>query len=265
MLEKMERLQDGLVRLTINISRLELENALAHERAGGTEEEEAVRRAVNISMSEALEDALLQSGIEATAMRRPGAVSAANDGGVIFTMDVIPLPQVDLAGYREIHVKSMRIDARGRTLTDEEQERADTALREAVTEQVVQQARVTLPKALVDAKLEAMMRSFESEKARQVLDPSVRNLQGDELREKLRPKAENLLKRELVLDAVAETEGLRVTQRDTDAAIMNLGRQYHMTPAEVKQRMNKSSTEQLRAELRRNRAVDLLTARAVKE
>ncbi len=233
MLEKMERLQDGLVRLTINISRLELENALAHERAGGTEEEEAVRRAVNISMSEALEDALLQSGIEATAMRRPGAVSAANDGGVIFTMDVIPLPQVDLAGYREIHVKSMRIDARGRTLTDEEQERADTALREAVTEQVVQQARVTLPKALVDAKLEAMMRSFESEKARQVLDPSVRKL--------------------------------RVTRRDRDAAIMHLGRQYHMTPAEGKQRMNKSSTEQLRAELRRNRAVDLLTARAVKE
>lgn len=260
MLENMEKLEDGRVRLNLAVSKQELYKVLQGQDTSG---EDAMRAAVNRVVDAALEDALLQSGIGATAMRRPGPIVTGADGVLRCAVEVVPLPRVKLGAYNHLHLKGMRIQAPGRELTDTEQEQAENALREALTEQVVQQSRVELPSALVEARLNALERHFSSPAHRQQLEPAARSLTGQALREKLRPRAEALLKRELVLDAVADSEGLRVTQRDTDVMINHIAEQYNLTPLQVRQ--NIGSLELLRAEIRRSRAADLITARAIKE
>src|SRR5215212_5257578 len=156
----------------------------------------------------------------------------------------------------------------------EQQERMiDTEFREAVVDAAVSEAEIDVPHELVHAKSHEMWHQTERRLRAQGLDPA-RYLQmtgkdAHDLIDEAEPEAERALKREAVLAAVVETEGLEVTDDELleslRAATQGPGR-----PATSEKKLQKSlerakqegRDEPLREDIAMRKAVDLMVESA---
>ena len=90
--------------------------------------------------------------------------------------------------------------------------------REAASTRWSPSRRSRLPDPVVQARAEEMWRRVERQLSRQGMDPeNYLQIQGktrEEMIEQARPDAEQALKREAVLEAVAEAEGIEITEED---------------------------------------------------
>ena len=81
-------------------------------------------------------------------------------------------------------------------------------------------------------------------------------------RQALRPQAEEGLKRLLVVERIAEAEGLRPTQDEIDARVEELARQHDRSPAEVWLQLEKTGQLQaLESEITEEKVFEHLKAR----
>jgi trigger factor len=156
----------------------------------------------------------------------------------------------------------------------EQQERMiDTEFREAVVDAAVAEAQIDVPHELVHAKAHEMWHQTERRLRAQGLDPA-RYLQmtgkdEHDLIDEAEPEAEKALKRESVLAAVVEAEGIEVTDEELldslRAATQGPGR-----PATSEKKLQKSlerakqegRDEPLREDIAMRKAVDLMVESA---
>ena len=80
------------------------------------------------------------------------------------------------------------------------------------------------------------------------------------LHRQVHPSAEQKVQAELVLEAVAETEGLDVTEEEVEVAVAQLAAQYQVNLAAMK---NALDMDALRQNLRINKAASLIADSAV--
>ncbi|MDB5056730.1 MAG: trigger factor [Chloroflexi bacterium] len=95
---------------------------------------------------------------------------------------------------------------------------------ENVIQQVVAQADVTAPPPLIDQEVDEMMRQLQEnvERERKISMDTYTRVIGktvEQLREEARPTAEQRVRSDLVLDAVAEEEGVEVPTDEIDAQV----------------------------------------------
>ena len=141
----------------------------------------------------------------------------------------------------------------------------DTALDAAVAN-----AKVELPDAVVDARAAEMWRRVERSLQRQGMDPeNYLQIQGknrEEMIQQARPDAEQALKREAVLAAVAEAEGIEITEEDMlEALQIPPGHEDHghPEPEDALNDIRESGREELlREDLRMRRALELIAEQA---
>jgi trigger factor len=142
--------------------------------------------------------------------------------------------------------------------------------RERALDAAVATAKVELPKPVVDARAEEMWRRVERTLRRQGMEPdSYLQIQGktrDEMIEQARPEAEQALKREAVLEAVANAEGIEITEEDElEALQIPPGHEDHghPEPADALKEIRESGREELlKQDLRMRRALELLAEEA---
>jgi trigger factor len=138
--------------------------------------------------------------------------------------------------------------------------------REAALDAAVANARVELPEPVVQARAEEMWRRVERSLQRQGLDPeNYLQIQGktrEEMIEQARPEAEQALKREAVLEAVAEAENVEITEEDElEALQIPPGHEDHGhdAPEVALQKIRESGREELlKDDLRMRRALELI-------
>jgi trigger factor len=131
---------------------------------------------------------------------------------------------------------------------------------------VVAKATVDLPKPVIDARAEEMWRRVERTLRRQGMEPeNYLQLQGktrEEMIEQARPEAEQALKREAVLEAVADAEDIEITEEDElEALQIPPGHEDHghPEPAEALREIRESGREELlKEDLRMRRALELI-------
>jgi trigger factor len=141
---------------------------------------------------------------------------------------------------------------------------------EAALDVAVAGAKVELPEPVVKARAEEMWRRVERSLQRQGMDAdSYLQMQGktrEEMIEQARPDAERALKREAVLEAVAETEGIEVSEEDMlEALQIPPGHEDHghPEPAEALAEIRKGGREELlKDDLRMRRALELIAEEA---
>jgi trigger factor len=141
---------------------------------------------------------------------------------------------------------------------------------ESALDAAVANATVDLPEPVVNARAEEMWRRVERSLQRQGMDAdSYLQIQGktrEEMIEQARPEAEQALKREAVLEAVAEAEGIEVTEEDMlEALQVPPGHEDHghPEPADALEEIRKGGREDLlRDDLRMRRALELLAEEA---
>jgi trigger factor len=133
-------------------------------------------------------------------------------------------------------------------------------------------AKVTmeLPDAIISARAEEMWRRLERSLAQRGIDPEAyAQAQGksrEELLADVRPDAEKALRREGALEAIADAEGIEVSEEEMlEALEPPPGHEDHghPEPAEALEELRKSGREgMLRDDLRMRRALDLIASEA---
>jgi trigger factor len=138
--------------------------------------------------------------------------------------------------------------------------------REDALDAAVAKAKVDLPAPVVEARAEEMWRRVERSLRRQGMEPeNYLQLQGksrEEMIEQARPEAEQALKREAVLEAVAEAEGIEISEEDMlEALQIPPGHEDHghPEPADALKEIRESGREELlKDDLRMRRALELI-------
>jgi trigger factor len=141
---------------------------------------------------------------------------------------------------------------------------------QAALDATVANAKVELPEPVVDARAAEMWRRVERSLQQQGMDPeNYVQIQGktrDEMIKEARPDAEQALKREAVLEAVAEAEGIEITEEDMlEALQIPPGHEDHGHPeAEdaLKDIRESGREELLKEDLRMRRALELIGEQA---
>jgi trigger factor len=131
---------------------------------------------------------------------------------------------------------------------------------------VVAKSKVDLPDSVVDARAEEMWRRVERQLRQQGMDPEsylqVQDKTRDQMIEQARPDAEQALKREAVLEAVADAEGIEITEEDElEALQIPPGHEDHghPEPEDALREIRESGREELfKQDLRMRSALELI-------
>ena len=131
---------------------------------------------------------------------------------------------------------------------------------------VVAKAKVDLPEPVIEARAEEMWRRVERQLRQQGMDPEsylqIQDKSREEMIEQARPEAELALKREAVLEAVADAEGIEITEEDElEALQIPPGHEDHghPEPEDALREIRESGREELfKDDLRMRRALEVI-------
>jgi trigger factor len=142
-------------------------------------------------------------------------------------------------------------------LQEDARRRADAAVRDALIGQILEANPVEAPTSMLDRYLDYMTGVGEGQRRPQ------RNAEQEErfsqFREMMRPQAEATLKRMLVIETLADREGLRATQDEVDARVEALAQAHGRSPSDVWLELEKSGQLQsLEAEITEDKVFDWL-------
>jgi trigger factor len=116
-----------------------------------------------------------------------------------------------------------------------------------------------VPDALVDEELVKSLQNYARFLASQGIDLEKADLDWNKLRDEFRPEAVKRVKRGLILEAIANREGLNVSDVEVDAEIRRAANESGRDFAEVKHRLrHDGGYEALRASLGQEKAVDFV-------
>ena len=170
----------------------------------------------------------------------------------------------DAAGFDTL--EELREDV-ARKLREADEQRAEADFREAVLDAVVAQATVAVPAALVDARArelwERMLHSLSHQGISKDVYLQISGKSEDEILEEAKPDAEKALRREAVIAAVIEAEGIAPSEGDVLDALQATALQQRTTPEKLRRRLEKAGRlDDLADDLAQRRAVDLLAEEA---
>jgi trigger factor len=135
-------------------------------------------------------------------------------------------------------------------LTREANERADGAVRGQLLDQVVSANPFTVPVSMVDRYLDSLLGNPEGVSEEEMSDA----------RERIGPEAERAVKRILVIERLADTQGLRATEDEIDARVEEIAERSGESPAQVYAKLQKADRiEALEREITEKKVFDFLT------
>ena len=87
----------------------------------------------------------------------------------------------------------------------------------------------------------------------------------DKFMEQMKPGAEKRIQSRLVLEAVVKAEDIQVSAEEYDAEIAKMAEQYQMEADKLKEMIGDYEKEQIEADLKVQKAVELVVASAVEK
>lgn len=129
----------------------------------------------------------------------------------------------------------------------------------AMLEQLRQRHPLTLPEGVVQQETESMVREYAHQLAHQGVDLQKAKIDWGALGEQARPEAERVVHAGLLLDAVAEAEGIEVPEERLEGLLAEIARERKTTPLQVRRDLDSSGRlAGLRRQLRRQATTDRL-------
>ena len=170
----------------------------------------------------------------------------------------------DAAGFDTLD--ELREDIATR-LKEQDEQRAEAEFREAVLDAAVDQATVTVPNALIASRaaelMERMLHNLEHQGIARDMYFQISGKTEEELLEEGSDEAELTLKREAVLAAVVEAEGLEPADGDVLDALQASATRDDTTPEKLRDRLEKAGRlDDLLDDLRQQAALDFMVEHA---
>lgn len=160
-------------------------------------------------------------------------------------------------------LEELRDDIRGR-LAEAASQRIEDDYRTAVIDAVVDQATIVIPEAIIESRAIEQWERMERELRSRGMDPAqflqIQGKSREELIEEAKPDARKELRRDAVLAAVAEAEGLEPDEEDLIEALRHTAEHHeNTTPEKLLARLRRESRDKLVAQdIRIRKAIDLL-------
>jgi trigger factor len=137
-------------------------------------------------------------------------------------------------------------------------------LRDEVLGKLIGGNQFEVPETLVEYQSNQLLQSTVNDMMRRGVDPRSGELNWDALREVVRARAEDDLRGSLLLERVAEEEGIEVSGEEIESEILRLAEGMNQTPEQVRAALTKQGGERSIADRLRNRkALDLIVENAV--
>lgn len=157
-------------------------------------------------------------------------------------------------------VSTLREKVRTRLRLEKEAERR-RHFRRAILEALLSRHEIPVPEVLAESETTSALREYARYLAASGVDPQKED--WTKLGEEARPGAERRVREYLLLDAVAEREGIEVTDTELEAEFKRAAAQRGVEPSVLREQMAKAGgIDALRDELRLGKAVDLLIGAA---
>jgi trigger factor len=152
-------------------------------------------------------------------------------------------------------------------MREADESKVESEFREAVVDAVVRDAQVDVPEALVEARThelwERMLHSLSHQGISRENYLRIANQSEEDILQQARPDAELALKREAVIAAVVEAEGIEPSDGDVLDALQASAAREGTTPEKLRERLEKAGRlDNLREDLAQRLAVDFLAERA---
>jgi trigger factor len=178
------------------------------------------------------------------------------------------VPALDDAFAKQVGIEGVEtLDAlRARIRSDverREKRRAENELREGLVKAALAKNEFEVPPALVERAIDQMIEGAAERFARSGIDIRQLGLDLARMRADLREQALLQVRGALLLESIAETEKLGVTDEDIDAELARVAEELGAPLAKVKQQMRgKDAREALSHRVREDKAMSLLSSAA---
>ena len=157
-------------------------------------------------------------------------------------------------------VETLREKVRARLKREKEIERR-RRFRRSILDALVGKREIPAPEVLVESETTAALRDYARYLAQSGVDPEKEDWQ--KLQEEARPGAERRVREYLLLDAIAEREGIQISETELEAEFKRAAAERGVEPSVLREQMAKAGgIEALRDEMRLAKAADLLIASA---
>jgi trigger factor len=152
-------------------------------------------------------------------------------------------------------------------IREADEQRVEAEFREAVVDAVVAEATVEVPDALVEARArelwERMLQSLSQQGISRDAYMQIAGKGEDDILSEARPDAEQALRREAVIVAVIEEEGIEPSDADILDALQTSAARERTTPEKLRERLEKAGRlDDLREDLAQRLAVEFLAEQA---
>jgi trigger factor len=148
-------------------------------------------------------------------------------------------------------------------LTREAQQKAERDARGDLLKQLAGWVTFTVPESLIERELDRRIEDFARRLMEQGVDPRKADIDWAAFRQAQQEPARDSVASALVLDEVAQREGLTVTESEIEAELARFGERTGRTTAAVRAQLEKDGgISRLATGLRREKAVDFLKSRA---
>ena len=157
-------------------------------------------------------------------------------------------------------VASLREKVRTRLRQEKEGDRR-RRFRRAILDALLSRRDIPAPEVLVESETTSALRDYARYLAASGVDPQKED--WSKLGEEARPGAERRVREYLLLDAIAEREGIQITDTELEAEFKRAAAARSLEPADLREQMAKADgIEALRDEMRLAKTADLLIASA---
>ena len=158
---------------------------------------------------------------------------------------------------------ALKADIRAKAL-EAAQKQADSAFEQACVEKAAENVTVDMPKALVESELDNQMERFayQLQMSGYSVEQYAQMMGGDmnTMRQAFKPMAEKQAKSNVVLEKIAEVEGLTVTDEEIEAELNEMAVKYELELAKIKEMV---PVEEVSASLKTRKTIAFLVENAV--
>ena len=144
------------------------------------------------------------------------------------------------------------------------EKQVNTAFEQAVVEAVAANATVEIPNALIDVELDQQMQNFsyQLQMSGYSVEQYAQMMGGDmnTLRQAFKPMAEKNAKNNVVLEKIAEVEGLTVSAEEIEAELQKMAESYELELDKIKEMV---PAEEITASLKTRKTIAFLVENAV--
>ena len=162
-------------------------------------------------------------------------------------------------------VKEYEADIK-KKLTEKKENEAKAKKEDELIQAIIDDSKMDIPDAMIDTEAEGLVDNFARRIAAQGMSLDLymqyTGMTMDRLKNQMTEQAKKNIESRLVLEAIVEAEGIEATDEEFDEEVKKMADNYKMEPDKLKDLMGEEEVNNMKRDLKMQKAVDLILSEA---